>query len=81
MFAICADKKPNTHIYEMEDGESHDIADALAKWARRALSLTAICPADSTGDGLDAASVRASDGDWAPSKDTIESGMLLRDAE
>ena len=53
-------------LRETEGGESHDVADALAKSARGAVSLTAMQPSDKPEGGLGIPHVRVPDGDLAP---------------
>ena len=81
MFAICADKKPNRLLHEMEGGESLEVADALENRALGALSPTPLHPADTPGGGLEVTSVRAPDGERAPEKETNADGMLCRESE
>ena len=81
LFAICADQQPRRHLHEVEGGESQEVAGALANWARGALSLTALHPAETPEGALDLANVRAPDGEWAPQKDSSASALLFREAE
>ena len=65
----------------MEGGESQEVADALAKWAWGAPSLTALHPEDTPEGGLDFPNVRAPDGEWAPRKDIESESLLFREAK
>ena len=81
LFSICADKQPYSLLQEMEGGESQEVADELAKWARGALSLTEMRPADTPEGGLEMHNVRAPDGEWDPRKDRNADAPLFREAE
>ena len=81
MLAICEDKQPHMPPLEMEGGESQEVADAIAKWARGALSLTALHPADTPEGVLDFPIVRAPDGEWAPREDSNADALLYRETE
>ena len=65
----------------MEGGESQEVAAALAKWARGALSIAALHHSDTARGGLEATSVRAPDAEWGPTKDTDADAVLFRYSE
>ena len=80
MFSICADKQPYRLLHEIKNGDAQEKADALAKWARGSLSLTAMRPSGRPNGELDITLARAPDGEWAPPKDSNAAGILLRGA-
>ena len=80
MFSIRAGKQPRRLLHEIKNGGAPEKEEALAKWARGSLSLTAMRPAGRPNGELEITLVRAPDGEWAPPKDSYAAGLWLRDA-
>ena len=82
MPAICEEKQPHMAPAKWRAvTRSRSPTRSPGRWARGALSLAALHPADTPGGAPDTASVRAPGGEWGPPKDINADEMIPHDSE